>query len=49
MIYKTNTIVFNFIQFETIRSFGESVFTGNVTLGEADKKTKRFIKQYFRI
>ena len=49
MIYKTNAVVFNFKQFETIRFFGESVFTGKVTLGEAYKKTKQFIKHYFRI
>ena len=38
LIYETNKYTFNFQQLETIRSFGNSVFSGTVTLDKAYKK-----------
>ena len=38
LIYETNKYVFNFQQFKTIKSFGESIFSCKITLDETDKK-----------
>ena len=38
LIYETNKYVFNFQQFRTIKSFGESIFSCKITLDETDKK-----------
>ena len=42
--YKTNRYTFNFKQFETIRSFCDSIFTAKTIVGEADKKKENILE-----
>ena len=37
LIYRTNKYKCDFQQYETIRSFGKSIYTGKVTIDEADE------------
>ena len=39
MIYETNKYTYNFQQFKMIRSFGDSILNGKITLDEVDKKS----------
>ena len=34
--YKTNKYLYDFQKFETIRSFGDSIFTGKINIDEAE-------------
>ena len=43
LIYETNKYVFNFQQFKTIKSFGESIFSCKITLDETDKKQSNLL------
>ena len=36
LIYKTNKYKYDFRQYETIRSFGESIYAGKITTDEAE-------------
>ena len=42
LIYETNKYVFTLQQFETIRSFGDSISNSKITIGEADKNIAIF-------
>ena len=42
-------VVNDFQQFQTIRSFGDSIFNGTVKIGTTDKKIRQSIRKYFRI
>ena len=37
LIYKTNKYTYDFRKFNTIRTFGEDIYDGKITLEEADK------------
>ena len=39
MIYETDKYTYNFQQFKMIRSFGDSILNGKITLDEVDKKS----------
>ena len=41
--YKTNKHIFDLEQFQTKRSFEDSIFDGEITTSKADKKTKQSI------
>ena len=43
MVYESSKQVYDFIRFQTIRSFGDSIFTGKITLSEADKKQSNLL------
>ena len=37
MKYKTNKYIYNFQQSDTIKSFDDSIYTGNINVDEAEK------------
>ena len=43
LIYETIRYAFNFQQLETVRTFGDSIFHGKITLGETDKKQRKLL------
>ena len=43
LVYESSKQVYDFIRFQTIRSFGDSIFTGKITLSEADKKQSNLL------
>ena len=46
--YETNKCIYDFEKFQTIRSFGDSIFMIKLQYVELIK-TKQFIKKYFKI
>ena len=38
LIYKSSKYVYDFRKFQTIGSFGDSIFNGKIIINEADKK-----------
>ena len=46
--YETNKYIYDFEKFQTIRSFGDSIFMIKLQYVELIK-TKQFIKKYFKI
>ena len=44
MIYEKKLYPFNFQQTETIKSFGDIISNGKVTLGKADKKQNHLLR-----
>ena len=45
LIYKTNMYVYNFQQFETLRSFGECIYEGKITLSDVDKDESNLLNK----
>ena len=43
MVYESSKYVYNFRRFWTIRSFGDAIFTGKITLSEANKKQSNLL------
>ena len=37
LFYKSNKNTYNFKEFQTIRTFGEDIYNGEISLGEADE------------
>ena len=44
LIYVSTKYKYDFRNIPTIRSFGESIFNGKITISEADKKQSNLIK-----
>ena len=42
--YKANKYLYDFQQFETIRSFGDSIFTGTINIDEAQMDQANILK-----
>ena len=42
--YETNKYIYDFQQFETIRSFGDSIFRGKITISEAENDQSNLLK-----
>ena len=42
---ETNKYVYNFQQFQMIRSFGDSILNGKVTISEADKNQSNLFEK----
>ena len=49
LIHESSKKVCDFRRFRTIKSFGDSIFTGEKTISKADKKQKQFIRLYFKL
>ena len=47
MKYETDEYIYDFQQFQKIRPFRDSVVNGKITVSEANKKTKQFVKKTF--
>ena len=45
LIYKTNKYTYDFRKFNTIRTFGEDIYDGKITLEEADKNQSDLIDE----
>ena len=43
LIYKSSKYVYYFRRFRTIRSFGNIIFTGKITISEVDKKQSNLL------
>ena len=44
LIYKANKYKYNFQQYETIRSFGESIYTGKIKIDEAEMDQRNLLE-----
>ena len=44
LIYKTNKYKYNFQQYETIRSFSDSIFAGKINIDEAEMNQSNLLK-----
>ena len=42
--YKTKTYIYDFQQYETVRSFGESIYTQNISIVEAQENQSNLLK-----
>ena len=42
--YETNKYIYDFKQFETIRSFGDSIFRGKIMISEAENDQSNLLK-----
>ena len=42
--YETNKHIYDFQQLKTIRSFGESIVSGKITVGEADEDQSNLLE-----
>ena len=42
--YKTKTCIYDFQQYETVRSFGESIYTQNISIVEAQENQSNLLK-----
>ena len=42
--YKTKKYMYDFLQYETIRSFGESIYTCKASIAEAEEHQKNLLK-----
>ena len=42
--YKTKNYIYDFQQYETIRSFGESIYTQNISIVEAQEDQSNLLK-----
>ena len=40
LIYKKNNYIYNLLQFETIRLFGDNIYFGKISTDEAEKEIK---------
>ena len=45
LFYKSNKSKYNFINFQTIRTFGEDIYNGGITLEEADKDQSNLVEK----
>ena len=48
LIYKANKYKYDFQQYETIRSFGESIYTGKINIDEAEKDQINLLDNFDR-
>ena len=46
LVYETDKYVYNFQQYETIRSFGKYIFAGKITLDNADKDQSNLLNEF---
>ena len=44
LIYRANNYKYDFQQYETIASFGESIYAGKITIGEAEEDQSNLLK-----
>ena len=45
LIYKTNKNTYNFKNFQTIRTFGDDIYNGEITLEEANKSQEKLMNE----
>ena len=48
MKYKTDKNVYNFQQFQTIKSFSDCTFNGKITINEANEKQNNLLENVFK-
>lgn len=48
LIYKTNTWVYNFQQFETGRQFGDSIYEGKIILSDVHKSKSNWLNKFIQ-
>ena len=49
LIYKTNNCIYDFQQFETIRSFGDNVYTGKISIDEAENDRANLVEKMVKL
>ena len=47
--YKPNKYLYDFQQFETIRSFGDSVYTGKINIDESDLDQSNLLENMIKL
>ena len=45
LIYKTNKNTYHFKNFQTIRTFGDDIYNGEITLEEANKSQEKLMNE----
>ena len=48
MKYESNKHIYDFKKFQTIRSFGDSIFNRTITIREADKKQSNLLERILK-